>query len=318
MPILERDPWRMQYFEAINRTCPPAIAIPTDDADAYRLFPEHRWLYNKLMICDTQGIANGPHGLEPSAFPVFSKPIYNMRGMGAGSRVLHNVSEYRLHQRPGHMWMELLEGEHVSSDVAVVDGEPRWWRHACGKALDGGMFDYWCVLAAPRQALEKYCGDWVRGRLKGYTGMLNLETIGGRIIEVHMRFADQWPDLYGAGWLDAVVGLHRDRRWQFAEGRRRDGYSVVLFGPHGVQYHHPDPALVADLLRDPGITSVQITFDECKPAKAHSMPPGGFRLAIINGWSLEAGKEARERLALRFWSTQSIVPKKPRRQPAAE
>ena len=27
--------------------------------------------------------------------------------------------------------------------------------------------------------------------------MINLETIGGRIIEVHLRFADQWPDLYG-------------------------------------------------------------------------------------------------------------------------
>jgi hypothetical protein len=30
--------------------------------------------------------------------------------------------------------------------------------------------------------------------------MVNLETIGGRIIEVHLRFADQWPDLYGARW----------------------------------------------------------------------------------------------------------------------
>ena len=33
----------------------------------------------------------------------------------------------------------------------------------------------------------------------GYTGMVNFETIGGRIIEAHLRFADQWPDLYGGG-----------------------------------------------------------------------------------------------------------------------
>jgi hypothetical protein len=44
------------------------------------------------------------------------------------------------------------------------------------------------------------------------------------------------------------------------------------------------------------------------------MPPGGFRLAIINGWDLEAGRQARERLALRFWATQRIVPKRPRRK----
>ena len=40
--------------------------------------------------------------------------------------------------------------------------------------------------------------------LAGYTGMLNLETIGGTIIEAHLRFADQWPDLYGPGWVDAA------------------------------------------------------------------------------------------------------------------
>ena len=29
----------------------------------------------------------GLHGMAPTAFPVFSKPVYNMRGMGAGSRI---------------------------------------------------------------------------------------------------------------------------------------------------------------------------------------------------------------------------------------
>ncbi len=49
------------------------------------------------------------------------------------------------------------------------------------------------------------------------------------------------------------------------------------------------------------------------------MPPGGFRLAIVNCWDLDAGRHARERLALRFWATQQIVPKRPRRKarPAA-
>jgi hypothetical protein len=48
----------------------------------------------------------------------------------------------------------------------------------------------------------------VHRHLGGYTGMLNVETIGGTIIEAHLRFADQWPDLYGAGWVEAVVGLY--------------------------------------------------------------------------------------------------------------
>jgi hypothetical protein len=36
--------------------------------------------------------------------------------------------------------------------------------------------------------------------------------------------------------------------------------------------------------------------------------------AIVNCWDLAAGKEARERLALRFWATQKIVPRRPRRR----
>ena len=53
--------------------------------------------------------------MAPGAFPVFSKPVYNMRGMGAGSRMFKTLRDYQLNQRPGHMWMELLKGEHVST-----------------------------------------------------------------------------------------------------------------------------------------------------------------------------------------------------------
>ncbi len=44
--------------------------------------------------------------------------------------------------------------------------------------------------------------------MHGYTGMMNFETIGGLIIEAHLRFADQWCDLYGEGWVEALVELY--------------------------------------------------------------------------------------------------------------
>lgn len=311
MPIVERDPWRMQYFEDVP--CPEALFISTEDGDSYRLYPEHRWIYNKMMIADSQGLANGPHGLEPQHFPVFSKPIYNMRGMGAGSRVLKNEKEYQNNQRPGHMWMSLLHGEHVSSDVAVVQGEAKWWRHVVGRAIGEGMFDYWTVLGEPRPEIEAYCADWLRRNMAGYTGMVNFETIGARIIEAHLRFSDQWPDLYGKGWLAALVRLYAEGDWSFPDGDRRNGYSVVLFGAHNIQYRHPPRDLIEDLLRTPEVSSIQVTFHEDKPAKAHSMPPGGFRLAIVNCWDLDTGFRLRERLALSFWSTQHLMQRrKPR------
>lgn len=310
MPIIEKDPWRMQYFDGVD--CPDEVMIPTDDGDAYQLYPTYRWIYNKLLICETQSLEHAPHGITPARFPVFSKPVYNLRGMGTGSKVLENLESYEREQAPGHMWMPLLSGEHVSTDVAVVDGEPTWWRHTIGKALEGGMFDYWTVLAESRPSIEDYCGAWLRRNLKGYSGMVNFETIGGMIIECHLRFADQWLDLYGSGWVESVVELYTHRHWNYDDARRRTGYSVVLFGGHGLRYRKVDRAALAELLQRPEISSIQITFHEDKPPKAHAMPPGGFRLAIVNCWDLEAGFEARERLALLFWSTQKLRPRRTR------
>ena len=151
MPIVERDPWRLQYFEGVD--CPDDVLVPTDDTDAYILHPAHRWVYNKLLVCERQGIEHAPHGIAPPHYPVFSKPIYNLRGMGSGGRVLRSRTEYERALTPGHLWMRLLTGEHVSTDVALVYGEPVWWRHTVGTALPDGLFDYWTVLAERRADL---------------------------------------------------------------------------------------------------------------------------------------------------------------------
>jgi len=298
MPICEADPWRLQYFE--RAFCPPDVNIPTEDSDAWLWYPDHRWVYDKIAVARSQELEAAPHGVPPPRFPVFSKPIINLKGMGIGSRILRSPEDYEQNLTAGYMWMTLLEGRHVSSDVAVVDGEPHWWRHVTGEPGGEGTFEHWTVHAAREAAIEEHCGAWIRRHLRGFTGILNTETIGGRMIEVHLRMSDQWPDLYGAGWVDAVVRLYHERRWDFADGNRRDGYSVVLFGPHGPRYRHPPPALVAQVRNMPGVASVQITFHEDKDPASHAMPPGGFRLAIVNATSLQAGLAGRELLRTHF------------------
>ena len=260
MPIIERDPWRMQYFDAVE--CPDNVVIPTDDEHAYEMFPEHRWIYNKLQISDTQGMAAAPHGVPPASFPVFSKPIYNLHGMGVGGRIVRSADDLESNMLAGHMWTEFLEGEHVSSDVILIGGEAQWWRHTVGVPIGDGVFDYWTVLAEDKPGIESYCGDWFRKHLRGYSG------------------ADD----------------------------RRMGYSVVLFGHHGIEYEKPPADFVREIAARESITSVQITFHDDIPAARHAMPPGGFRLAVINCRDLEAGLRARDDIALSFWSAQNLGP----------
>lgn len=301
MPIREADPWRLQYFTGF--VCPEGVNIPTEDADAWEWYPAQRWVYDKLKIAHSQGIAAAPHGVMPQAFPVFSKPIVNLRGMGTGSQTIRSATQYHCAIQPGHFWMALLTGAHVSTDVAVVNGVAMWWRHATGIPRAGGTFDRWIIHAEDRPALEHACATWITATLPGYTGMLNLETIGGRIIEVHLRFADQWPDLYGPGWVPALIALYAEQRWEFADTHRRTGYSVILFGPPGQRGRQPPLALVEAIRQRPGISSVQITFHADRHARLHAMPPGGFRLAIVNCTSLTAGRAARRDLAAAMLST---------------
>ena len=293
MPFLGVDPWRWQYFEQVD--VPRGLGIPIDEASAWELYPGLRWIHNKLTIAASQDLPHGPHGVMPRRFPVFSKPIFNMRGMGTGGRVIRSPNEYWLSIQPGHMWMRLLTGVHVSTDVALARGTPVWWRHSTGVPMGGGMFDYWIVHAARRPALERYIARWIGRNLNTFSGIVNFETIGGRIIESHLRMADQWPDLNGKGWLEATVDLYRAGRWRWRDDHRRIAYSVVLFGAHGRRWTIA-PHVVDELRARPGISSIQITFDEGKPSSAHAMPPGGFRLAIVNCWDLALGKRIRAAL----------------------
>src|SRR5882672_6958556 len=137
MPICEIDPWRMQYFE--RAACPADVLISTEDSDSWNWYPRHRWVYDKVAVALSQGLAAAPHGVEPPVFPVFSKPITNLKGMGVGSRVLRDATDYVTHYAPGHMWMTLLDGRHVSSDVAVLDGTPSMIRTSNPAAAPGSQ-----------------------------------------------------------------------------------------------------------------------------------------------------------------------------------
>jgi hypothetical protein len=298
MPVCERDPWRYQFFDRVP--CPDEVLIPTDDPDSWNWYPEHRWVYDKLRIAASQGLPCGPHGVAPDTFPVFSKPLINLKGMGIGGRIVHTAAELDRHYTPGHMWMALLTGPHISTDCAVENGEVKWSRQTTGSILGGGMFDHWTVHAVGDPVIDRLIDAWVAKHMAGYTGMMNFETIGGGIIEVHLRFADQWCDLYGEGWVEALVRLYREGRWHFDDRRRRDGYSLPLFARHGRHYFHPSTEHQAAVRAMPEVTSLQITFYEDKPPEDHPMPPGGFRLGIVNATSLEAGCLARRRLAEAF------------------
>ena len=168
---------------------------------------------------------------------------------------------------------------------------PCHWR-----ASGEGTFDHWTVHAAREPEIES---SWRRldpGSIRGYTGILNFETIGGRMIEVHLRMSDQWPDLYGAGWVDAVVRLYHRHEWDFADADRRDGCSVPALRAARAALSPPPARRWSRGAADAGHVERADHLPRRQGAWQHAMPPGGFRLAVINATNLEAARLARRRL----------------------
>jgi hypothetical protein len=102
-------------------------------------------VYDRIAIAHSQGLAAGPHGTLPPRFPVFSKPIVNLKGMGLGTRLVRSLG-----------------------------GNARWWRHVTGRPAGGGTFDYWTVHADAEPALEASLGRWIAAHLPDYSGMVNI------------------------------------------------------------------------------------------------------------------------------------------------
>ena len=305
MPICERDPWRFQYFEDVG--CPVDVNVPTDDIDCFEWFPRYRWTYEKLKIAQSQGLPCGMADDVPEVFPVFAKPNINLKGMGLGSGVVSSRAAFDK-LPPDHMWMPVFSGEHISTDCAIVNGKVCWIRHALGYPWHEGMFTHWVIETGQRVELESFLSTWVERHMAGYTGMMNFETIGGHIIETHLRFADQWCDLYGRRWFDALVKLYAEGVWQFDDISRAEGYSIPLFARHGTVPPHPSYDLQSKVRIMSGISSLQITYFESKSGEAHPMPPGGFRLALVNCTDFRAGLLAREKLAVGFAGCELLLP----------
>jgi hypothetical protein len=159
------------------------------DCDVYDSCPSQwLWVYDKVIVARRQGIQAAPAGIPvPAAGEYIVRPITNIRMMGRGAQRLwlepgddHSVPD-------GYFWSEVLEGPHMSvdyhwgqqhltvqgfrDDPAKLDRFSRWCKIDLDRPLPGMLHDL------------KYYQEWI-----------NVEYIGNRVIEVHLRYNDDFAN----------------------------------------------------------------------------------------------------------------------------
>ena len=290
MPFSIPDDWETHLYNEI--TCPDNVIIPVDDGCAWKQNPGYRWVYNKMNLCTIQGLNHGPHGINPNSYPVFSKPIYNLWGMGMNCQKINSKKEINKKYFPGHFWMEILEGEHISLDLILVNGKPKWWSRSIGIPDENQTFDYWIVNGQNDLDLSNIFDTKILNHFSNYTGHMNIELIGNTIIEIHLRLTGQFVVFYGKDWLNSIVSLYEKQKW-YPISTALEGYSVPVFVSNDIKTFSINNDLIESLKADEQILDIQICLDNDGDINGLANPLGGSRIAIVNSFDLDKAKEIR-------------------------
>lgn len=136
---------------------------------------------NRLELARRMGYACGDHAEPPDRHGVwFTKPIRNPAGMGVGAQANVYVAGWALALDPEFMWMPAFAGEHYSVDFRRRRGR---WEQAFTVRCE-----YDPQRARPQRWLIEARTFDVPAALAGVDAeWLNVEMIGGGVIEAHAR-----------------------------------------------------------------------------------------------------------------------------------
>jgi hypothetical protein len=156
--------------------------VDDEDVDAWCRYPQYRQWFNKLYVTDLFGYSCGPAGIpvpRPGSYVV--RPVYNLAGMGLCAKIVYLTPEDTSLIPPGYFWVERFVGTHYSVDY--VRDEHGFTQLNCYTGENDPDYlsrfyrwkksDYQFVL--PKEVANI---DVPR---------INIEAIGDKIIEVHLR-----------------------------------------------------------------------------------------------------------------------------------
>ena len=195
------------------------------DRDVYDSCPsDWLWVYDKLIIARRQGIRAAPAGIPvPESREYVVRPITNIRMMGRGARRVWIQAGDDEPVPDGYFWSEVLEGSHVSVDY-------HWGEQAL--TVEGfrdnpdrlDRFSRWCKIDRDMPLPKILHG------LEDHLEWINVEYIGDRVIEVHLRLNDDfanhdaeeiWPV-----WPETLRTQPENMQWYASAAGERLGFWI--------------------------------------------------------------------------------------------
>lgn len=196
------------------------------DKDVWTTCPaDYLWVYDKLILARKLGYLAAPAGIAvPGAGWYIVRPITNIRSMSRGAQKLWLTPNDTDSVPDGYFWSECFQGRHTSVDFhygiqhLAVEG----FRNDPDR-LD--RFSRW------ERIEEHYKFPKVLDELWKLTPWVNVEYVDNKIIEVHLRWNDDFSnhnaDVIYPVWKEATSAQPINTTWYASADGDRLGFWIV-------------------------------------------------------------------------------------------
>lgn len=196
-----------------------------DDKDVWGRCPtDYLWIYDKLILSRKLGYSAGPAGVAvPKPGWYIIRPITNIRMMSRGASKQWLTPNDTDKISDGFFWSECFQGRHTSVDfhygiqTLAVEG----FRDDLDR-LD--RFSRW------ERIEESYKFPPVLGELWRLTPWVNVEYVNNKIIEVHLRWNDDFSnhnsDVIYPVWKDNPLPQLAGTEWYSSPSGDRLGFWI--------------------------------------------------------------------------------------------
>ncbi len=272
-------PWRRKTIEHIK----DLSVVAWTDEDAYQRFPEFSWVYDKLEIAERfcPLLTIDLTQQYPKKYPAFIKPKSKL---STEKKVFVATCkediDKELPNKTNYISQATLSGEHITSDYIIKDGKILdKIRFICHRDKNNSFY-----LMERLKSSEFDMIELIIMSIGLKFGIINVETIGGVIANVHLTPTIGVHDI-SSGFTEQLPRYLQTKQWKQCKYQKT--YSRIY-----KRSKDSRPILLRSLPQYPeGVCSVTLCWDENKKLSDYYQDESSYRYMIINGTDLDVIEE---------------------------
>jgi len=171
-----------------------AREIPVFDGQAFKKYPKHNFVYDKLWIAQSQNIKSGEikqNSLpKKDLYPVFIKPRWGHQTATSKNCFKIKTPEeiVKFIDVSDMIWTEYIDETEGMTDYILLHGQSMFQMTLQYSDKQLGFIDEWKYVSEENTPPDEI-SKWVDTYLSSYTGIANIQYRGNKIIEVSLRLA---------------------------------------------------------------------------------------------------------------------------------